>query len=308
MKRDSIYNPASTDLPEGWSEVAERKKVLEKSKSAIVIKINNPVYSRDGYQVSDEECDDILHRKVTLIVYDIPTRYYQTSEYLWIFEECLEIESNKEVCESFRIPIQLENVDECIDTTQTLESVKTPICQSIRMLKNAYDLFLKCLENMFHTQLTRTGTLTENLALCSYASNMDKFIKESNALIDENDDGAASYVLQHIICDDITPVFIKPEYINGVFVQWLYRFRIVTNIIESQLYKYEKLHDMYISIDAFEIYDDNISDMLSELLDTVLTKPWHNQFEEITMRNDIVKILTEGIHSLECHFWPTYCN
>ena len=308
MKRDSVYNPSSTELPEGWTEGAERKKVLEKSKSAFVIRINNPVYSRDGYQISDEECDDILHRKVTLILYDIPTQYYQTSDYLWIFEECLEFERDMDSdSTSFNIPIWLEKIDECIDTTQTLERVKSPICQSVRMLKIAYDLFLKCLENMFYTHLTRTGRLTENLSLCSYTIGLDKFIEESDKLIDENDDGAASFVLQHIVCDDITPVFIKPEYIDSVFVQWTYRFGIVTDIIESQLYRYEKLHDLYISIDAFEEYDDHINNILSKLLDAVLSKPYHNQSEEILARNVFVKILTEGIHSLECDFWPAYC-
>lgn len=308
MQRDSVYNPASTKIPDGWKEGLERKSVLDKPRTAIVTKINNPVYCDRGYEISQEECDNLLHRKVNLVLFDNPTRYYQTSDYLWIYEECLDFDLENREDSQFHIPIY-GNEDEMINPSQKSSEVFIHILQGIRLLSASYCIFLRGVSSVFNYNDHHRFDLSKLITL-KYGKGMNYFIVQSSGDLGDGisvPNDVHSYVMS-VIQSNMSVGLIKPEYIVGIFVQWCRRFDLASGAINDVEVKFCRLQELYKSINAEDIYFDTVDDMLVKAFSYILDVPDHTINDEEKRIECLKKILNNGLAKLENEFMSYYSS
>lgn len=313
----SLYNPSSTNYLKKWKLNAERKDFLSEYRYATVIKNANLVYSGDGYPLSDEFCKQLLNTTVVLFRYDIPTHYYQTTDYLWIHEDCLQFDpvtkSSDSNDEQFYIPITLSPVL-CEDRDQRRDALIIPIRQSIITLYSAYKMFLSNIYLAFQINMVEASEYaSESFSLNEYASGMDDFIIDTYKSIiqceDPNDwlSRTLSYVKYR---DDPERLFdkgcIKADCIFSPFSRWIKFFTGTTDIVYRYSERYGQLWMIFRTVSAEEIYLKCVNEVISSLLNEILSFPFNDHSEELKRIHRIRLIMRRGIKNLETIYSETY--
>ena len=302
MKLGGMYNPASTELPNDWDTKIDRKTVLERPLSAIVGRINKAVYCDRGYEISEDECNNLLNTKVTLIIYDNVTGYFQTTEYLWIYRECLDIE--KEEKEDIQFGIAFNNVpDEMIDHNIN-PCERLIILQCVKMLIASYNLFLRNVKSMFDYNMAMP---LEKQMKRKYVRGMHYFLTSLQTEFGtSHPDDIIRHIYSVMTSDDVSVTLIKPTYLIGVFVQWSCRMDEAAKIIGENKSSFDRLHVMHVAINANDIYYEAIDELVSSIFSIVMDKPDESFDLEALRLKDIRDTIKESISKLSSEYMSYY--